>query len=905
MVESTKVRLVRCPKCENLLQELPNFSVYQCGGCGAVLRAKNKNAEAVGTSKKSEGERVEGVSTKSQISSEKGTVVLSDVSGTDVRSNDGALKCDQRETEKNDVACAERCSGEAEVTYDKMAVENGHDLSGSKDQLSNAITRQNGDLNSQFGFASESQRLGRMSDLRAGGQEDMEGLRRIPRTVVEDVRFSTSKHPEEGPSNNCSDYSHRNLNDLDGGASRVLLEQDPADLLRMLDELKKQLIQSCDVAHSPKEKVTIDGRAVPPEPYACADSWFPSVSSGVDKASVPFFGPDKHAAGRPYFGNYQAPFPYAAGHDMPRHALYPPMHNPNLVPGYEDPFGSQIFRRTPKQLPGEYQQQPSHPFFSREFVDSNQDPFIPYQPNAVLHQPSSSCFHCYDKNQRVSAPVPPSAISNKRYPDVSGNPMLYHLENRRAFGSYHHNTLTVMPPLNAHGTQAHARCPSDINSGLGGFVPCRPQRAVVARGGHHCRPVAGGAPFLLCHSCFELIQLPRKVQLVAENEQKLCCGSCSTVISFTVVGKKLILRDHADTNGNSAVVHDNSSEVVKESTSDFQGHVSGIAANFSTDDYDNSAYDFQSMGRDPISLSAGQDLNSVNPQEFQSFGSSSPTSTSEDENSPNVLTASRKDINPVQMQVKPTLTPPLPGSPLLDHFDYSSNNHVVNRFGNGNQSSRSDQEKVVSNKITTRQNSLNEASLATEMEVLSKGYANSGIYQDSGDATREDYQSKTTKGSGSFFSNIIKKSFKDKLNVSVNGYPIPDRMVKKAEKMAGPIQPGKYWYDFRAGFWGVMGGPCLGIIPPFIEEFNYQMPENCAGGNTGVFVNGRELHKNDLDLLASRGLPTDRDRSYIIEISGRVLDEDTGKELDSLCKLAPTVEKVRHGFGMKVPRATA
>ena len=28
------------------------------------------------------------------------------------------------------------------------------------------------------------------------------------------------------------------------------------------------------------------------------------------------------------------------------------------------------------------------------------------------------------------------------------------------------------------------------------------------------------------------------------------------------------------------------------------------------------------------------------------------------------------------------------------------------------------------------------------------------------------------------------------------------------------------------------------------------MPENCAGGNTGVFVNGRELHQKDLDLLA-------------------------------------------------------
>ena len=66
------------------------------------------------------------------------------------------------------------------------------------------------------------------------------------------------------------------------------------------------------------------------------------------------------------------------------------------------------------------------------------------------------------------------------------------------------------------------------------------------------------------------------------------------------------------------------------------------------------------------------------------------------------------------------------------------------------------------------------------------------------------------------------------------------------------------------------------------------MPETCTGGSTGVFVNGRELHQKDLNLLGSRGLPTDRGRSFIVEISGRVLDEDTGEELKSLGKLAPT-----------------
>lgn len=66
------------------------------------------------------------------------------------------------------------------------------------------------------------------------------------------------------------------------------------------------------------------------------------------------------------------------------------------------------------------------------------------------------------------------------------------------------------------------------------------------------------------------------------------------------------------------------------------------------------------------------------------------------------------------------------------------------------------------------------------------------------------------------------------------------------------------------------------------------MPESCAAGNTGVFVNGRELHQRDLDLLSARGLPVTKDKSYIIEINGKVLDEDTGEELESLGKLAPT-----------------
>ncbi|KAG8380995.1 hypothetical protein BUALT_Bualt06G0074800 [Buddleja alternifolia] len=42
---SAKVRLVRCPKCRQVLVELPEVRLYKCGGCGTVLQAKNRKME--------------------------------------------------------------------------------------------------------------------------------------------------------------------------------------------------------------------------------------------------------------------------------------------------------------------------------------------------------------------------------------------------------------------------------------------------------------------------------------------------------------------------------------------------------------------------------------------------------------------------------------------------------------------------------------------------------------------------------------------------------------------------------------------------------------------------------------------------------------------------------------------
>ncbi|CAA3018392.1 Hypothetical predicted protein [Olea europaea subsp. europaea] len=43
---TTKVRLVRCPRCRQVLAELPDVPLYKCGGCGTIIKAKNQINES-------------------------------------------------------------------------------------------------------------------------------------------------------------------------------------------------------------------------------------------------------------------------------------------------------------------------------------------------------------------------------------------------------------------------------------------------------------------------------------------------------------------------------------------------------------------------------------------------------------------------------------------------------------------------------------------------------------------------------------------------------------------------------------------------------------------------------------------------------------------------------------------
>ncbi|CAM0881750.1 unnamed protein product [Alopecurus aequalis] len=237
---------------------------------------------------------------------------------------------------------------------------------------------------------------------------------------------------------------------------------------------------------------------------------------------------------------------------------------------------------------------------------------------------------------------------------------------------------------------------------------------------------------------------------------------------------------------------------------------------------------------------------------------------------------------------------------------YSALEHANTAPEAASTSERYEENIMEQDNVKSHQPFVEDANALTESGSSVNGRTNSGFSRGSSEAGLDEDQSSTGKsGDSSFFAGFLKKGFKfnqsmDNVKVSINGHPISERALKKAEKKAGPVEPGSYWYDCRAGFWGIMGRECIGIIPPFIREFNYPMARNCAGGDTDVIVNGRELHQRDLDLLVGRGLPRISGKSYTIEISGNITDEG-GTKLRSLGKLAPTIEKLKRGFGMHVP----
>ena len=66
------------------------------------------------------------------------------------------------------------------------------------------------------------------------------------------------------------------------------------------------------------------------------------------------------------------------------------------------------------------------------------------------------------------------------------------------------------------------------------------------------------------------------------------------------------------------------------------------------------------------------------------------------------------------------------------------------------------------------------------------------------------------------------------------------------------IPNGNYWYDRVSGAWGIEGGPCSSFILAGMS-LGGQLRSDASRGDTGLFINGRQLHRRDVAVLRQLG----------------------------------------------------
>lgn len=62
------------------------------------------------------------------------------------------------------------------------------------------------------------------------------------------------------------------------------------------------------------------------------------------------------------------------------------------------------------------------------------------------------------------------------------------------------------------------------------------------------------------------------------------------------------------------------------------------------------------------------------------------------------------------------------------------------------------------------------------------------------------------------------------------------------------VLSGRYWYDDISGLWGLEGGPAAGRMDPGLR-LGGRLRASASRSDTGVFINGREIHWQELRFL--------------------------------------------------------
>jgi hypothetical protein len=97
----------------------------------------------------------------------------------------------------------------------------------------------------------------------------------------------------------------------------------------------------------------------------------------------------------------------------------------------------------------------------------------------------------------------------------------------------------------------------------------------------------------------------------------------------------------------------------------------------------------------------------------------------------------------------------------------------------------------------------------------------------------------------------------------INRIIVPEATVQSFEQVYGMHLPrGDYWYDRISGAWGQDGGPTAGFTTPGMN-LGGPLPADASRGNTGVFINGRELPVPDVAAMMQMNIPVQQGHWWV------------------------------------------
>ncbi|KAI9102223.1 hypothetical protein K1719_023733 [Acacia pycnantha] len=129
-----------------------------------------------------------------------------------------------------------------------------------------------------------------------------------------------------------------------------------------------------------------------------------------------------------------------------------------------------------------------------------------------------SCLHCFLQEWQCPAELPPYVCQHE-------GPCRYHHGHNYCSPHYSY-PLIPRWTMNSKTSLYSCETKSDYQMHRT-YEANKYPREKQNLANRHVRPVAGGAPFVTCHRCFRLLQLPADFLL------KLKCGSCSEVLKFS------------------------------------------------------------------------------------------------------------------------------------------------------------------------------------------------------------------------------------------------------------------------------------------------------------------------------------------------------------------------------------